>query len=373
MTPRFRTAGFHHITMVSSNAARTLAFYRELLGVGLVKRTVNFDDPGSYHLYFGDPTGSPGTILTFFEWGRVPQGAPGVGGVHHLALGVATPDAQLKWKRRLTDAGVPVSGPYNRGWFRSIYFADPDGQILEIATRGPGYAVDEPASALGRRELPPPADAQIIGDRDEAAITRLTHPEPVPAITADMALEGIHHISAITKDLVRLDEFYAAALGLALVKKSFNQDNPDIKHWFWASYDGSTVAPHSALTFFGWPPRGRPTRPGVGQTHHIAFRASSEDEQLAWRDHLLTSGIPVSPVMDRSYFRSIYFRDPDGLLLEIATDGPGFAVDEAPDRLGMELRLPAWLEPERERIASSLAPLDAALVGAPAAVGQGSA
>lgn len=357
MTPGFRTAGFHHVTMVSSNAARTLAFYRDVLGVGLVKRTVNFDDPAAHHLYFGDVTGAPGTILTFFEWAGLPAGYPGVGGVHHLALGVATSEAQLKWKRRLVDAGVPVSGPYNRGWFRSIYFTDPDGQILEIATRGPGYAVDEPADALGQREVIPPG-AQVIGDRDEAVIAALTHPEPVPTITPDMALEGIHHVSAITTDLPRLDDFYAGALGLSLVKRSVNQDHPDVKHWFWASYDGREVAPHSALTFFGWPPRGRPTRPGVGQTHHIAFRASSADEQLAWRDHLLSSGIQVSPVMDRTYFRSIYFRDPDGLLLEIATDAPGFAIDEAPGRLGQELRLPAWLEPERAVIAGALSPLE---------------
>ena len=344
--------------MVSANAARTLAFYRGLLGVGLVKRTVNFDDPESYHLYFGDATGAPGTILTFFEWKNLPAGSPGVGGVHHLALGVATPEAQLQWKRRLMDAGVPVSGPYNRGWFRSIYFADPDGQILEIATRGPGYALDEPADALGQKELLPPG-AQIVGDRDEEVIENLTHPEPVPVITPGMALEGIHHISAITTDLVRLDEFYQATVGLALVKKSFNQDNPDIKHWFWASYDGATVAPHSALTFFGWPPRGRPTRPGVGQTHHVAFRAPSAEDQLAWRDHLLSLGVGVSPVMDRTYFQSIYFRDPDGLLLEIATDGPGFATDEDPAALGTQLRLPAWLEPDHHRIAGALSPLGA--------------
>lgn len=353
------TPGFHHITMVSANAGRTLAFYREVLGVGLVKRTVNFDDPSSYHLYFGDATGAPGTILTFFEWGGLPSGFPGVGGVHHLALGVATSDAQLKWKRRLEDAGTPVSGPYNRGWFRSIYFTDPDGQILEIATRGPGYAVDEAADALGQRELPPPPDAEIVGERNEAAIERLTWPEPVPTITADMALEGIHHISAITTDLERLDEFYGAALGLRLVKKSFNQDHPDIKHWFWASYDGQAVAPHSALTFFGWPPRGRPTKPGVGQTHHIAFRARTADDQLAFRAHLLELGVPVSPVMDRTYFTSIYFRDPDGLLLEVATDGPGFAIDEPPGRLGQELRLPAWMDDQRDAIVGALTPLGA--------------
>lgn len=216
------TKGFHHITMVSANAGRTLAFYRELLGVGLVKRTVNFDDPASYHLYFGDATGAPGTILTFFEWGAEPRGHFGVGGVHHLALGVASADAQLKWKRRLTDAGVPVSGPFDRGWFRSIYFSDPDGQVLEIATRGPGYAVDEPIEALGKREVSPPVNAEIRGHRDEVAIQARTHPEPVLVISGDMVLEGIHHISAISGDLEALAEFYPKALGLSLIKKTFN-------------------------------------------------------------------------------------------------------------------------------------------------------
>jgi glyoxalase family protein len=351
------TPGFHHITMVSSDAPRTLAFYRDLLGIGLVKRTVNFDDPTAYHLYFGDAVGSPGTILTFFEWRHAPRGRWGVGGIHHLALGTGTPEAQLKWKRRLTDHGVPVSGPLNRGYFRSIYFADPDGQVLEIATRGPGYAVDEPADQLGQHEVSPPADAQIIGHRDEARIHELTHPEPVPDVTPDMTLEGIHHITGITDDLSQADEFYHQALGLRIIKKTFNQDDPSTKHWFWGSYDAGAVKPHSALSFFGWPRGGRPARGGVGQTHHIAFRAPTDDDQLAWRDHLESLGIAPTPVIDRTYFKSVYFNAPDGLLVEIATDGPGFLIDEDRAHLGSELRLPAWLENDRERIASTLVPL----------------
>lgn len=355
---QLQTTGFHHVTMVSADARRTLAFYRDLLGVGLVKRTVNFDDPSSYHLYFGDADGTPGTLLTFFEWAGARRGGWGVGGVHHVALGVATAEAQLKWKRRLTDAGVPVSGPYNRGWFRSIYFKDPDGQVLEIATRGPGYDVDEPIHALGMEEVAPPADAELRGERDESLIAALTHPEPVPVITPDMALEGIHHVSSISSDLERLNDFYVGALGLSLVKKSFNQDDPRTRHWFWASYDGEKVEPRSAMTFFGWPDGGRPARGGVGQTHHVAFRARNDEEQLRWRDHLRSMDLEVSPVMERTYFKSIYFRDPDGLLLEIATDGPGFAVDEERGRLGSVLRLPAWLETEREQIERGLTPLE---------------
>lgn len=350
------TRGFHHITMVSTDASRTLAFYRDLLGIDLVKRTVNFDDPGAYHLYFARGGGEPGTILTFFEWPGSRRGGWGVGGIHHLALGVATPEAQLMWKRRLTDAGVPVSGPLDRGYFTSLYFADPDGQILEIATRGPGYAIDEPADALGRELVAPPA-SRLPGGRDEEAIAARTHPEPVPQVTPEMRLEGIHHITGITADLDAAGSFYEEALGLRVVKKTFNQDDARTRHYFWARYDGEEVAPHSALTLFGWPGSDYAARPGAGQTHHVAFRASDEGEQLAWRDHLVGLGVEVSPVMDRSYFRSIYFRAPDGLLLEIATDGPGFAVDEPPESLGSALQLPGWLEDRREQIEGSLAPL----------------
>jgi glyoxalase family protein len=350
------TLGFHHITMVSTSAPRTLAFYGGLLGFDLVKKTVNFDDPGAYHLYFGQDGGRPGTILTFFEWAHARRGHWGVGGVHHLALGVASPEAQLKWKRRLTDAGVPVSGPIDRGYFRSLYFADPDGQVLEIATVGPGYAIDEPADALGQRLVVPPAE-RLPGGRDEAAIEQLTHPERVPEITPDMILDGIHHITGITDDIERAGDFYERALGLRVVKKTFNQDDERTKHYFWAHYDGKTIGRHSALTLFGWEGSRYVSRPGAGQTHHIAFRAVSAEEQAAWREHLLALGIEVTTVRDRTYFESIYFHAPDGLLLEIATDGPGFAIDEPEEKLGAALKLPSWLEARRHDIEQALVPL----------------
>ncbi len=356
MDNSLKTLGFHHITMVATNAPKTLAFYGELLGFDLVKKTVNFDDPGAYHLYFGRDGGRPGTILTFFEWAHARRGRWGVGGVHHLALGVESPEAQLKWKRRLTDAGVQVSGPIDRGYFRSLYFSDPDGQILEIATAGPGYAIDEPADSLGRELIEPPAE-RLPDGRDEAAIAALTHPEPVPVVTPDMTLDGIHHITGITDDLERASDFYQSALGLRLVKKTFNQDDAKTKHYFWANYEGSEVGAHSALTLFGWEGSRYVAGPGAGQTHHIAFRAADADEQAAWRDHLLSQGIDVTPVKDRTYFESIYFRAPDGMLLEIATDSPGFTVDEPPDALGESLKLPEWLEAERESIQKRLVPL----------------
>jgi glyoxalase family protein len=319
------TLGFHHITLVASDARRTATFYRQVLGLTLVKETVNFDEPDTAHLYFGDATGAPGTLVTFFEWPQAPRGRYGVGGVHHLAFSTPTYETLLQWKRRLQDLRIPVSGPMPRGYFTSLYFRDPDGQVLEIATAGPGYAIDEPIDALGRDVMGQQAH-QLPGTRDEAAIAAATHPEPVPVITPAMALTGLHHITGMTDDIARTSDFYEAALGLRLIKKTINQDDPDTPHWFWAHYDGTRVLPGSSWTLFGWSPRHPRARGGIGQTHHVAFRAKDADEQLAWREHLLGLGLDVSPVMDRRYFTSIYFQAPDGQLLEIATDGPGFAV-----------------------------------------------
>ncbi|MGH2531967.1 MAG: VOC family protein [Thermomicrobiales bacterium] len=353
----FTTKGFHHVTMVARDARRTLGFYRDVLGLRLVKRTVNFDLPSTYHLYFGDAQGSPGTLLSFFEWPHANAGSWGVGGVHHVALGVTDEAEQLKWKRWLTDHGAPVSGPYNRGYFMSIYFSDPDGQILEIATEGPGFAIDEPPDRLGG-QLIMPKQEQLPEGRDEAAIAAITHGEPVAAIDERMALRGIHHVTGHTDDLEAADEFYRKALGLRLVKRSVNQDHPDILHYFWANYDGARVLPASDMTLFGVPGKGRRSREGVGQTHHVAYRAENEDQLEAWGEHLLSQGIEVTAIRDRSYFKSIYFRSPDGLLVEIATDPPGFAIDEEPEHLGEELRLPPWLAERRSEIAATLRPLD---------------
>ncbi len=349
---QLRTAGIHHITLVAVDAARTLAFYRDVLGMALVKRATFGSDSQTHHLYFGDANGTPGTLVTVLEVPPAARGRWGIGGVHHLALGTKNEETQLEWKRWLIDHGTKVTGPFDRGYFSSIYFTDPDGQILEIATHGPGYAIDEPVSALGGEMQEPPANI-VIGARDEAAIAARVHPEPVTTISSDMALDGIHHVSAITMDLERAGEFYEEALGLSLIKKTVNRDAPDIPHYFWARYDGASVAPHSAFSLFGFPTHGRVARAGAGLAHHVAFRASTQDEQLAWREHLLSVGVEVTPVLDRGYFTSIYFRAPDGLLLEIATDGPGFSPGES-DASDSELQLPAWLEPGPARAPASL-------------------
>ena len=210
--------GLHHITLVSANAQRTVDFYTQVLGLRLVKQTVNFDDPGSYHLYFGDEMGHPGTAITFFEWPHAVKGYPGIGGTHHIALQVADLNGLLKWKRRLIDLGLKVDGPYDRHYFTSIYFRDPDGVILEIATIGPGWAVDEEPDRIGTEFRAPPPD-MLIRNRDEARIAAEMWPEPVPILTDDMALkQGMHHITVIGSDIQRTHAFFGDLLGMRRVK-----------------------------------------------------------------------------------------------------------------------------------------------------------
>lgn len=345
--------GLHHITLVSADAQRTVDFYTRVLGQRFVKKTVNFDDPGSYHLYFGDEVGRPGTAITFFEWPRAPKGQPGIGGTHHFALAVADYNGLLKWKRRLTDLGIPVQGPLDRHYFKSIYFQDPDGVILEIATQGPGWTVDEPAGRLGAEYRQPPPE-MIINNRDEVRIAAETWPQPVPEITPDMALrQGMHHISAISSDIQRTHAFFGELLGMRRVKMTSNFDNPDSAHWYWGAGDGR---PGTLITYFELR-AGRRVRMGAGQTHHFALAVPDEETQLSWREELLRAGFRVSPVMDRVYFKSIYTNDPDGHIVELATIGPGFTVDETPAELGQSLKLPPWLEDQRDQIERLLRPL----------------
>jgi glyoxalase family protein len=355
MTDIAPITGLHHISIVSADAARTVDFYTRVLGLRLVKQTVNFDDTGHYHLYFGDELGRPGSAVTFFEWPGAMRGAPGVGGTHHFALTVADRDQLLRWKRRLTDLGVHVNGPLDRHYFTSLYLHDPDGTIVELATRGPGWAIDESPDALGQIFRAPP-EAMLVANRDAARIAAETWPEPVPAIDAAMALSsGMHHITAIGSDIARTDAYYSELLGLRRVKMTSNFDAPDSAHWYWGVGDGQ---PGTILTYFERKgPDATPARMGAGQTHHFALSVPDEESQLAWRERLLQAGRPVSPVQDRIYFKSIYTRDPDGHIVELATAGPGFTVDESPADLGTRLQLPPWLESRRAEITAGLKPL----------------
>ncbi|HMQ33397.1 MAG TPA: VOC family protein [Chloroflexaceae bacterium] len=347
--------GLHHITLVSADAQRTVDFYTRALGLRLVKQTVNFDDPSSYHLYFGDERGSPGSAITFFEWPRAQPGEPGIGGTHHFALAVADYDGLLMWKRRLTDLGLGVDGPFDRHYFTSIYFRDPDGVIVEIATVGPGWTVDEAPDAIGTAFRAPP-EAMLVANRDAETIRALTWPEPVPTIAPAMALSrGMHHITAIGADIGRTHAFFGELLGMRRVKMTNNFDDPGSAHWYWGAGDGR---PGTLITYFERDPLKSPrARMGAGQTHHFALAVADEATQLEWRERLLAAGLRVSPVMDRVYFKSIYTSDPDGHIVELATLGPGFAVDEPTEALGSSLKLPPWLEQNRADIKGALRPL----------------
>ena len=361
--------GLHHITLVCSNAQKTIDFYTGVLGLRLVKKTVNFDDPGSYHLYFGDETGRPGTAITYFEWANAPKGRPGIGGTHHYALRVADMDGLLKWKRRLTDLGHPVDGPYDRHYFTSIYFRDPDGVIIEIATDGPGWTVDESTDQIGAEYREPPPD-MIVRNRDEdphrghdlARAGAGNHP-------GDGSQPGHAPYHGHRHRYRALPRLFGVVLGLRRVKMTSNFDDPTSAHWYWGSEDGrpgtlitilSATQATPAITGCAWA-SGRPIiTPSVCPTTRRNWPSARK---------LISRGYRVSPVMDRIYFKSIYTSDPDGHIVELATAGPGFLVDEDRESLGQALKLPSWLEVHRSEIEAGLSPASAP-AWSPAEVGS---
>jgi glyoxalase family protein len=215
--------------------------------------------------------------------------------------------------------------------------------------------MDEAADKIGTEYRQPPPE-MVVNNRDEARIKAETWPEPVETISADMALmNGMHHITAIGTDIQRTHAFFGDLLGMRLVKRTSNFDDPNSAHWYWGVDDGK---PGTLITYFERDPRKeRPVQMGAGQTHHYAFAVKDEAEQSEWRIKLSRAGYRVSPIMDRVYFKSIYTHDPDGHIVELATVGPGFPFDESVADLGRSLKLPPWLEKERETIARGLKPL----------------
>ncbi|MBV9282748.1 MAG: VOC family protein [Chloroflexi bacterium] len=337
--------GIHHITLVAARADRTIRFYTSVLGLRLVKKTVNFDRPTTYHLYFGDQVGAPGTLVTFFEQPDAPPARLGVGTTHHLALTVDSFDALLKWKTWLQHAHLLVAGPYDHRAYRSIIFTDPDGVILEIATREPGW------QSLGERHDAFVHPSEVLG--------RETWPEPVTEIAPDMAIRGLHHLAALGSDIERTDAFYQELLCMPCLYRTTEPDTGRPR-WYWSTGSGDEAGRPGTVIIYSTSGDLVPTtrgHVGHGMAHHFAFEVGSDDALGYWRDYLGQRGVEVTDILDRKYFRSIYFHDPDGHLLEIATTLPGFLVDEPADRLGEDLTLPAWLEPRRAEIEASLPPL----------------
>ncbi len=348
------TTGIHHATIISSDAQRTVDFYTRTLGMRLVKQTVNFNQPDTHHLYFGDSEATPGTLLSCFVWPDSRRGNEGIGGTHHVALTTRDRDTQLRWKRWLTDNGVRVWGPYDRVYFTSIYFNDPDGLILEIATRGPGFTLDESPDALGSELKYPPYEA-MAGGRDEEAIELETWADPVPAIDPEMALQQIHHVTAIGTSAEKTERFFRDVVGLRTVKRTVNFDNPSAPHLYFGRESGE---PGTIVTYFAYQHgEFRPFRMGTGVTHHLALRVDDQEELVRWKKHLEQHGVESSEIRDRKYYKGIYLHDPDGQILELATEGPGFLVDEDQEALGTALQLPDYLEDRRDEIESALGSL----------------
>jgi glyoxalase family protein len=301
--------GIHHITAITGDAVGNVEFYTGLLGLRMVKKSVNQDDPTVYHLFYGDDDGSPGMDLTFFEYPGAARGAPGDGMVHRIIWRVASPEALDFWEARLADAGVKTerSTEQVRG-AASLVFSDPEGLEHEFAVSA---SEDPPLHATA------------------------------PGIPAEHALQGFDGARAYSADPARSAALLRDTLGFDGEDDSRWEVRGDQRHGFYV-YDP--------------PPQGVTPVQGAGSVHHIAF-ASQLDEQDAWREHVSKGGAHVTEVIDRFYFRSIYFREPSGVLFEIATIGPGFAVDEDAAHLGERLSLPPRFEPLRERLDGILTPL----------------
>jgi glyoxalase family protein len=304
--------GIHHLTAIASNPAANAAFYTEVLGLRLVKKTVNFDDPSTYHLYYGDEAGTPGTILTFFPWPNARRGTPGVGQVTAFAFQVPTGSLEF-WRKHLGSAGLLIADQGTRFGENFIAVQDPDEFVLEF-----------------------------IETAEAAAFS----PVRGATIPTEHALKGFHGATLSLEAQEQTGTVLTALMGAQLAGSEGNR-------FRYFLGDGPSRARVDLLCL----PAGRSGTGGTGIVHHIAWRTSDDASELAARAELVTAGLNVSPVIDRNYFHSIYYREPGGVLFEIATDPPGFAVDEPPETLGSKLMLPEWLEPHRPVLEATLPPL----------------
>jgi glyoxalase family protein len=281
-----RIPGIHHITAIASDPQRNLNFYTGVLGLRLIKLTVNFDDPGTYHFYFGDETGSPGSILTFFPWPGTPRGRYGTGQAAVVSFAVPSLEG---WKERLPNATQST-----RLGNEILSFTDPDGMFLELVAVG----------------------------------------------GAGKSITGFHSVTLSESGYESTARLLTETFGFELTGSEDNRFR----------YTGS-AGNHVDLLC---QPDVRHAGMGAGSIHHVAFRAETDALQSEWRAKVAALGYNVTPILDRQYFHSIYFREPGGVLFEIATDPPGFAIDEPADRLGTSLKLPPMYEPAREELEERL-------------------
>jgi catechol 2,3-dioxygenase-like lactoylglutathione lyase family enzyme len=302
--------GIHHVTAICGDAQTNIDFYCSLLGLRLVKLTVNFDDPGAYHLYYGDELGRPGSVLTFFAWPGAQRGRNGTGQVGVTAFSVPA-NSLSYWQQRLGDAGINTE-LVSRFGEDVLAFQDTDGMQLELV-----------ASALDERE-----------------------PWLASPVPHEYSIRGFHSVAMCEEGYERTARLLTDTMGFRLVTQENNRFR----------YECGDGAPGALLDVLCQPDASR-GHVAVGNVHHVAWRVRDDDSQEWWRAEIARLGYNVSPVMDRTYFYSIYFREPGGVLFEIATDAPGFTFDEAPEEMGTHLKLPPWMEAHRARIEAALPPV----------------
>jgi glyoxalase family protein len=309
-------SGIHHITAIAGDASRNLEFYTRVLGLRLVKKTVNFDEPGTYHLYFGDEVGHPGTILTFFPWAHAPKGRNGVGLAQQTMFRI--PESAVGyWAHRFVEKGVTHDAIEKRFGQPVLSFSDPDGTSLALV--GVAGADQEPAWQGGD-------------------------------VGAEGAIRGFHGIRLLLDDAKPTGAILTDVLGFT----EAGSEGPVTRFVAAGADTGGVVEIREAKGFLEG-------RMGRGSVHHVAFRAATDDAQNDMRRKLVeTHGLSATEQIDRNYFRSIYFREPGGVIFEIATDQPGFAIDEPVASLGETLKLPDFLEGRRAEIEAGLQPLEKA-------------
>ncbi len=320
--------GLHHVTAITAQAPENLAFYTKVLGLRLVKKTVNQDDVSAYHLFYADEHGSAGTEVTFFDWSQAAPNRPGTGEVSTVGLRVAGRAAMEWWARRFAELGVPHTWVTDATGNEVIAFVDPEGQRLQL--------IDD-------------TGARVPGGT----------PWSGSSVPAEMAIRGLGSVTLTVSRLEPTARILTQILGF---RQTGEYPSPGSADGMVVRFETGPGGPGTTVLVDVRPdlPRARQGRGGV---HHIAFRTPTFEEHEAWQRHLEESGVHVTPVIDRFYFRSIYFREPGGVLFEIASDGPGFATDEDAEHLGERLALPPFLEPYRAQIEAGLKPLASVSAG----------
>jgi glyoxalase family protein len=301
--------GLHHVTAIVGDPQQNVDFYAGVLGLRLVKQTVNFDDPETYHLYYGDELGHPGTIITFFPWPDAPKGRRGTGQIAAIAFSIPA-IAIPYWIERLTKRGVTLEGPLTRFDEQMLSFADPHGLSLELVA-------------------PHEADRRS-GWKDG----------PIPA---ENAIRGVYGITLAERQREQTEQMLTRVLGFRHLREEANRSR----------FEVGEGGPGTFVDVQELPQQGRGSI-AVGSVHHVAWRTPTDEQQVQWRQLLSEQRRDVTPIIDREYFHSIYFHEPGGALFEIATDPPGFTVDEAVEQLGTHLKLPPWLEKKRAMLEQSL-------------------